>query len=695
MNRLCRTPKAPSRLRPSVNMLCGLGLVVALSGCADLLARDRVPERTPAREIIQQPLQQVQANPAQPVRQQLARGSTTTLDPGSDRFLGTVTDRQSAVLSAARVEGADGTMLNLVGATIPEAAKVVLSDTLGLNYVIEANVVGKITLQSSTPLTRDALLEAFQTALELNGATLFYANGLVTVSPTTRAPPTFVSANDTRGYGRRIVVIPLQYISTREMIRLLEPIASADAVLRASDARNILMVSGSQSELDAILDAVNLFDVDVLEGKSVALVRLRAADPQSISVELAQIFESETGGSLEGVIDFIPNERLGSILVVTSRVRYLREAQDWIARLDASAGRAQRNSVIYALQNRTAEDLAPILASLLAARSSEGTAGVSNVEPGTLGAAAGSARIVADDTSNAIIAWATEVEHQEIAGLIRRLDATPTQVLLEATIAEVSLNDELDFGVRWFFESGNFSFAFSDLATGAVNSSFPGFSFLFDGGSAQVALNALSSVTDVNVVSSPSLLVLDNREAELRVGDQVPVATQSAVDVSDPNAPVVNSIDFRDTGVILKIRPRVGESGRVIMDIEQEVSDVVTTTTSGIDSPTIAQRLLRTSVAVNSGQTLALGGLIQDRSSLLQTKVPLLGDVPVVGELFKSKEDDIDRSELLILITPRVIRDANEARRVTDEFRQRLRAPDELLDGGPRKPRHQLQRLLQ
>ena len=662
-----------------------------------MISHDRSESSQSAATLIRDVTQGERRTPTEPIdRKRISpHVAATALVAGSDEFLGAVSDRRRPVLDINPSERGDAVKLNLVNASISDAARFVLGEVLGLNYVVEENVSGKVTVQSSTPLTHSALLEAFQTAIEYNGATLFYANGLVTVSPISRAPPAFVSPNDTRGLGRRIVVIPLQYISTREMIRLLEPIVSDDAVLRASETRNVLMVSGSQNELDAILDAVNLFDVDVLEGKSVALIRLRSADPESISVELAQIFESEEGGTLEGVIDFIPNERLGSILVVTSRSKYLREAQGWISRLDASAGQARRSSAVYSLQNRTAEDLAPILANLLTA-SGLGSPTTAIVPEGVpTRASDGGVRLVADDTSNAIIAWATEDEHREIASLIRRLDATPPQVLLEATIAEVALNDELDFGVRWFFERGNFSLAFSDLATGVVNSSFPGFSFLFDGGSAQVALNALSSVTDVNVVSSPSLLVLDNREAELRVGDQVPVATQSAVDVTDGNAPVVNSIDFRDTGVILKIRPRVGESGRVIMDIEQEVSDVVTTTTSGIDSPTIAQRFLRTSVAVNSGETLALGGLIQDRSSLLQTKVPLLGDVPVVGELFKSKEDDIDRSELLILITPRVIRDTNEARRVTDEFRQRLDAPDELLGRRGRKPRHQLERLLQ
>ena len=411
-----------------------------------------------------------------------------------------------------------------------------------------------------------------------------------------------------------------------------------------------------------------------------------------MSAELVRIFGAGAGGGLEGVISFIPNERLGSVLVITSRRRFLIDAEKWIRQLDASADRVQRRSYVYALENRSAVELAPVLTELIAAW--ENTVEVVSDDPeGDLLVESGKTVVVADDAANAIVAWATDPEHEEIARIIQQLDATPAQVLLEATIAEVSLNDELNLGLRWFFESGNFALRFSDLATGAAAPAFPGFSFLFDGGSAIIALNALSSITDVNVVSTPSLLVLDNREAELRVGDQVPVATQLAVDVTDPTAPIVNSITLRDTGVILKVRPRVSASGRIIMDIEQEVSDVVNTTSSGIDSPTIAQRILKTSVAVDSGQTLALGGLIQDQASLTRTQVPLLGDVPVVGQLFKNKEDDKVRSELLILITPRVIRDATEARRITDEYRRRLVQPDALTRGGT-PVQHQVNRLL-
>jgi general secretion pathway protein D len=179
-------------------------------------------------------------------------------------------------------------------------------------------------------------------------------------------------------------------------------------------------------------------------------------------------------------------------------------------------------------------------------------------------------------------------------------------------------------------------------------------------------------VTDVKVLSSPSLVVLDNKSATLQVGDQVPIVTQSAKGTAAGDAPIVNNVELKDTGVILRVTPRVNDSGLVTLDIEQEVSSVVKTTTSGIDSPTIRQRKLKTSVVVNDSEALALGGLIQERETTGKSKVPVLGDIPFVGTAFRNKSNAISRTELIIFIRPRVIRDVNEARRVTAEFRKEL-----------------------
>jgi len=249
--------------------------------------------------------------------------------------------------------------------------------------------------------------------------------------------------------------------------------------------------------------------------------------------------------------------------------------------------------------------------------------------------------------------------------------------MLEATIAEVTLSDELEFGMRWYFGNESNRGTFTDLAGGSVSSAFPGFSYFFSGvADVGVVLNALSSLTKVNVLSSPTLMVLDNRKATLQVGDQVPVVTETANSVTGANAPIVNSVELRDTGVILSVTPRVNDSGRVILEIQQEVSDVIATTTSGIDSPTIRQRKVATTVAVSDGDTLALGGLIQERKSTVKTRTPLLADIPIIGTAFRAKSSDAERTELVIFIRPRVTRDLGETRRITREFREQMSIAD-------------------
>ena len=281
-------------------------------------------------------------------------------------------------------------------------------------------------------------------------------------------------------------------------------------------------------------------------------------------------------------------------------------------------------------------------------------------------------KIVADEAKNAILIEATQADYKRVMRVIENLDVMPNQVLIEATIAEITLNDELKFGLRWFFNGQSSSTTFTDDAAGAISSVFPGFSYALTGAKLAATLNALNSITDVNIVSSPTLTVMDNKTATLQIGDQVPITTQSAVSVLTTGAPIVNSVTYKDTGVILSITPRINESGRVLLDIEQEVSSVASTTSSGIDSPTIHQRRIKTSVTVNNGEGLALGGMIQDSKTVSHTQAPILGDIPILGNAFKSKDNTMAKTELIVIITPHVIRNLSEARSVTDEFRRQM-----------------------
>lgn len=283
------------------------------------------------------------------------------------------------------------------------------------------------------------------------------------------------------------------------------------------------------------------------------------------------------------------------------------------------------------------------------------------------------ARIIADDVNNALVIMAKPAVWRMIGEALRKLDVVPLQVMIEATITEVTLNDDLRYGVQSFFTKGASAATLSTLASGVVSSTFPGFSYVYDQGNIRAILDALDSITDIRVVSSPQVLVLDNRTAELQVGDQVPVTTQQSVSNVDPDAPTVNSVEFRETGVVLRVTPRVNASGVVNLEIEQEESTAVATTSSGIDSPTIQQRKLKSTVVVNSGETVALGGLIRDTQTDSISGIPFLSSIPILGNLFSTTSETGRRTELLVLITPRVIRNQEDARAVTRDLRKTLR----------------------
>jgi len=597
----------------------------------------------------------------------LANPSGTRRSLGTDEFLADA-GRRRELISVSE----DGAYtLNLVNVPIERAAEAVLGDALKKNYTIQPGVSGTVTLQTTRALSERALLDTFQTILELNGAALEVSGGLIKIVAKGSGVQRISRIEDTLGVGARVVAVPLQYIGTAEMMRLLEPMVGQNVRLQPIPKRNILLIAGGRDEINATIDAVNLFDVDVLKGKSVGLFKLNAAEPEAIVEELSVVFENQDGGSLQNVVTFVPSKRLGAVIVITSRQKYLAEAERWIRDLDRTARGVRRRPAVYALQNRSAEELAPILNEMLQEVAQEEG---DQVE--------GTPKVVADNAKNSLVVWGNDNEQNSFSRLIQSLDTTPVQVLLEATIAEVRLNDELDFGLRWFFEGGNGSATFSDNQAGSIGANFPGFSFLFQGASAAVTLNALSSVTDVEVVSSPSLMVLDNQEARLQIGDEVPIATQQVRDTSDPNSPVVNTISFRDTGIILTVRPRVSNSGQITLDIEQEVSSVSNTTSSGIDSPTISQRRIKTSVVATDGQTIALGGLIEESRNRRNTKVPLAGDAPVLGALFRSRRDKVDKTELLVLITPRIIRDGSSSLQITQEIRDRIAGANGLIQSG-------------
>ncbi|MEO3430518.1 type II secretion system secretin GspD [Pelagibius sp. CAU 1746] len=636
--------------------------------------------------------------------------------------------RPRGVQVAQVQDTAEGVTMNFVDADLREVIRAVLEDTLDLNYVVDPNVQGRVTLQTSQPLAPEQVLPTLEELLRMNGAALVESDGLFRVLPADQAGVGIANLTYDGPSGRGIStqVIPLRFVSANEVGTVAQSFAANPSSVRIDPARNLLFVTGTRAELTSLNNLVAVLDVDWLSGMSFALEPLEAVTPDTLVAELQQILDDPNGPRLSDIVRFVPIERMNAVLVISKQPRYLDEARRWIDRLDQGSSNAQRVYVYY-VQNRRAADLADTLGNIFSAETTTTSlaaepAVAPGLTPATLtseppqprgfdeapapapptagnappaagaaparGASRGSAargsalggsgaiRILADEASNSLVILATPEGYRQVEAALKRLDILPLQVLIEATLMEVTLNDSLEYGVRWFFESGDSSFTFTDAAAeggaAVLGASFPGFSYVFDSNNIHATLNALKGITDVKFLSAPTLMVLDNETARLQVGDEVPIVTRTSTSTVGDNAPIVNDVELRDTGVILDITPRVNSGGLVVLDVAQEVSEVTETTSSGIDSPTIQQRKMESTIAVQNGETIVLGGLIRNRLEEGTTSVPVLGDIPILGNLFKATDNSSSRTELLVLIKPQVVRNQEDARAVTEELRRKL-----------------------
>lgn len=417
-------------------------------------------------------------------------------------------------------------------------------------------------------------------------------------------------------------------------------------------------------------------------------------------------------GPLGSVVRVLPIERLNALLVVTPRAHYLQQAKEWIEKLDRPVeGGAEPQLYVYPVQNGSAQHLGGLLSAVFGgggqngarAQTDSGVApGLATAGRGVLGGTSSNMisqalnntgrderqtqmltqfsigsqiRVVADEYNNALLIYAPGSEYRKIEAALRRLDLAPTQVLIEASILEVTLNDETKFGLQWFFEGGlgdgyRGSGLLTDRNSQTLGRTVPGFSYSVTNAAGQVraVLNALATKSLVNVISSPSVMVLDNHTATIHVGDQQPIRSSSTV---TDGGVTTTSIQYKDTGVMLQVTPSANAGGMVSMLIKQSVTDV-----GSVDEATgqrsFNQREMASKVAVRTGETVILGGLIRDSDNSGKQGIPWLVDVPVFGHLFGTTTTGVKRTELLVMITPRVVQSDQQVRDLGSEMRQRM-----------------------
>ena len=671
-------------------------------------------------------------------RQQAATKPKSYVSKGSGVFL------NPSQGSQARVRGDGDVTLNFEAADLHEIIKVVFEEILEANYLIDPRVQGVATIHTTRSIPKENVLVVLESVLQTNGAALIKEADLYKVVPIEDAKkeitiPTVGSYQGTQSTGFGTHVVPLKFVSAMEMKKLLESVSKESATSVQVDAtRNILILSGTRGRISNLMETIRIFDVDWLKGMSFALFPLQYADPKILSDELTKMLGGESAGPLAGIVQLLPMERLNSIMVITHRPQYLDEARKLIEQFDRGTDTGSgRRLYVYHLKNGKADNIATLLQDIFGqppnnvpppssprsignvrpasatttastgfpaapAASAEPATSASSASiapaapaapaPSALQASTGGASegqgintgeitIIADQTINAILVLSTPQDYRVVESAIRQLDTAPHQVMIEATIAEVQLTDNLSYGVRWFFNdnigSDRVQGGFGEFVSGAGGSN--NFSIgIFDSlDQMKIFFDILETETNVKFLSAPQVMVLDNQTANIRVGDQIPIVTRSSQGISDSNAPIVSEVQYRDTGTLLSVTPRVNTGGLVTLEISQEVS-VPGTAGEGSSNVPISQRTIDSTVMIQSGQTVVLGGLIRETTTRGNGGIPGFKNIPVLGVLFGSTTQDASRTELIVTITPRVVTNPMEAREITEEFRKRVKAATDM-----------------
>ncbi|WP_456407141.1 type II secretion system secretin GspD, partial [Thiolapillus sp.] len=642
--------------------------------------------------------------------------------PGTGRLIGKPPAPATSGKAPAFSKKRDIT-LNFENTDIREVVKVVLGDTLQLGYIIDPGVRGGVSMQTGAPVSRQDLLPLLETLLRMNNATLVMQDNVYHVVPVTKAAkglvtPQLADSEIPLPSGHSLQIRPLKNISAEEMNDILKPLVKDNSIVRVDPKRNLLILSGNARDLQQMLAVIDTFDVNWIKGLSVGFFVLENGSVEEVQKDLDAVLGGDAGKALGGLVRITPIESANGFLVVTPQREYLREVGKWIKRFDAmtQSGDEQR-LFVYRVRNGKAEDLAGLLNELFTGKSSKPKTKAGSVAPGlkstTLtskpknsksaaekakkpkvaktkkpasassgqsSALEGEIRVVADEDHNTLLILASARDYKKILTTLEQLDIVPLQVHIEATIVEVLLKDKLKYGISWFFDGslggGKQSIggvggttSGTDL-TGGIGKLLNGFNWsLIDStGAVKAVLNAFANDSLVNVLSAPSVMVLDNHEAKIRVGDEVPTLTQSQ---SNDAGNIIQTVQYRETGIILTVKPRVNPGGLVTMEVTQEVSAVADTEVSS-NQPTIQTREINSTVAVQSGQTVVLGGLIRDKRTNAEGGVPFLYKVPILGALFGETETGNERVELVIVLTPRVITSAEDALKITKDFRTRM-----------------------
>lgn len=649
---------------------------------------------------------------------------------------GNAAEKQQPNITMAQTPN-PGISLMFDNADIYDVLKVVLGDALKLDYVIDPSVQGRITLKSTGAVSLADIYSVLETALATSNVAIVKQDKIYRVTKDSSAVREKLPSIGAGPASPVMQIIPVKFVQASQLANTIRSFLGPQAIVTNDPTSRYLIVADRASNLEKVVEMVATLDVDYLQQVQVRLIPVVNSDASEIAKDLDALFKSSGMFNWAGTdgtkVYFLPISRMNSVLVATANEKLMTSAEQWIKKLDAEPKNGLESFVhIYSVANGNAAHLADILrqlfggsASSTANTSRSNTAGASTPAPGgaatgaappggapqaaptttisrgnvpAAGGAAGTAtglggsvQVIADEITNTLIIKATAQDYQQIKKVLERIDTVSRQVLIQVMVAEVTLNDTLQYGVEWWLNdtlraNGQSWPAKVGLGGAVKPAEVPGIVAGIGGGLSYSVLNTTGQIigllnllgrdTNVNVLSTPHVMAGDGKLARIEVGDEVAVVTQTS---STPNtigtASISNSVTYRPTGVILEVTPVISASGRVSLTVSQEVSSVqaIGTTVGGITYPNFSKRKVSTEVVVEDGKPLLIAGLIRDSGDNSVAGVPGLKDIPLFGALFGSTKKVRDKTELVISITSYIVNGRADAERVSAQFESTLK----------------------
>jgi general secretion pathway protein D len=566
-----------------------------------------------------------------------------------------------------------------------------ISELTGKNFVIDKSVRGKVTIVSPNKISKGEAYKVFESVLDVHGYTTVPAGSIIKIVPALSARSKSVETRlkeDAIGPEDKVItqLIPLRYADPEELKKLFTPLISKSSVIVAYSPTRTLIITDVLSNIKRLLSITKAIDMEGV-GEEISVIPLEYATATVLAKSLSTVFEkraikAKSAISGQVVIKIVPDERTNSLILLASEDDAVK-IKNLVKLLDREPPRGKGDIRVYYLQHANAEDLTKVLTSLPSKKGA-------GAEKGKTPVISKEARIVADKATNSLVIMASKDDYRVLEEVITKLDIPRLMVYIEALIMEVNVDKDFSLGVEWegikTFSydgkdagvfAGSSSGDFTKIGKAVAGALTPGFSLGIISDTIEIAgikfpnlaavAHAYQQDTAVHVLSTPQILTTDNEEAEIMVGKNIPYITSKNVTEALQD---YTNYEYKDVGVTLKVTPQISQERFVRLKIFQEVSRLIQTVET--DRPSTYKRLAQTTVIVKDANTVVIGGLIGDDTTHIDYQVPCLGNIPLISWLFKSTSKRIEKTNLFVFLTPHIIQNPGEAKKIFQEKKDQI-----------------------